>query len=205
MSLLNLSQYCFCFMFWFFGHKTSGILVPWPGIWTHTACTGRWSLNHQTTRGVPLVRILSASSGWGWGWRDVAVNKVGPERQAIWCASRTWNLGILQTGGVSGVTCTQSEPGLPIPSGADRLFHAGGPHGPCIPQGLPPAVGPAPVKGGRTCFPISLMRPVCNKFFPEYSMEVGKLKGNFKEENLANTTPTSQLRSIYINSHQSCG
>ena len=26
-SLLNLSQYCFCFMFWLFGHKAYGILA----------------------------------------------------------------------------------------------------------------------------------------------------------------------------------
>ena len=28
MSLLNLWQYCLCFMFWFFGSETCGILVP---------------------------------------------------------------------------------------------------------------------------------------------------------------------------------
>ena len=31
-SLLDLLQYCFCFMFWFFGPKACWILVPWPGI-----------------------------------------------------------------------------------------------------------------------------------------------------------------------------
>ena len=31
-SLLNLLQYCFCFMFWFFGFEAYGILTPWPGI-----------------------------------------------------------------------------------------------------------------------------------------------------------------------------
>ena len=31
-SLLNLLQYCFCLMFWFFGHEACGILAPWPGI-----------------------------------------------------------------------------------------------------------------------------------------------------------------------------
>ena len=30
--LLNLLQYCFCFMFWSFGPKACWILVPWPGI-----------------------------------------------------------------------------------------------------------------------------------------------------------------------------
>ena len=31
-SLLNLLQYCFCFVFWFFGHQACGILAPRPGI-----------------------------------------------------------------------------------------------------------------------------------------------------------------------------
>ena len=31
-SLLNLLQYYFCFMFWFFGPKACWILVPWPGV-----------------------------------------------------------------------------------------------------------------------------------------------------------------------------
>ena len=31
-SLLNLLQYCFCFMFRFFGREERGILAPWPGI-----------------------------------------------------------------------------------------------------------------------------------------------------------------------------
>ena len=96
----------------------------------------------------------------------MAVNKLGPKREATWCASRTWTLGILQTGGVSGLTCTQSGGGdRPIPSAAHRLLHAEGPRGPCIPQGLPPAVGPAPAKGGITCFPISSIRLLCSEFF----------------------------------------
>ena len=41
-SLLNLSQCCFCFMFWFFGHQAFGILTPWPGIKpTPSALEGR--------------------------------------------------------------------------------------------------------------------------------------------------------------------
>ena len=28
----NLLQYCFCFMFWFFGHEVCWILAPQPGI-----------------------------------------------------------------------------------------------------------------------------------------------------------------------------
>ena len=31
-SLLNLLQYCFHFMFWFFGREACGIRVPQPGI-----------------------------------------------------------------------------------------------------------------------------------------------------------------------------
>ena len=31
-SLLNLLQYCFCFMFWFFGREACEILAPRPGI-----------------------------------------------------------------------------------------------------------------------------------------------------------------------------
>ena len=31
-SLLNFLQYCFCFMFWFFGPEACGILAPRPGI-----------------------------------------------------------------------------------------------------------------------------------------------------------------------------
>ena len=31
-SLLNLLQYCFCFMFWVFGHKACGILAFQPGV-----------------------------------------------------------------------------------------------------------------------------------------------------------------------------
>ena len=31
-SLLNLLQYCFCSVFWFFSHKACGILAPRPGI-----------------------------------------------------------------------------------------------------------------------------------------------------------------------------
>ena len=31
-SLLNLLQCCFCFMFWFFGGRSPGILGPWPEI-----------------------------------------------------------------------------------------------------------------------------------------------------------------------------
>ena len=41
-SLLNLIQYCFCFMFWFFGMWDTSSLMKRP---THTPCIGRQSLN----------------------------------------------------------------------------------------------------------------------------------------------------------------
>ena len=31
-SLLNLLQYCFCFVFWFFGREACGILAPQSGV-----------------------------------------------------------------------------------------------------------------------------------------------------------------------------
>ena len=52
--LLNLLQYCFCFMFWFFGHEACGILAPQPGIkptlpgWEGKVLTLYW-----TTREAP--------------------------------------------------------------------------------------------------------------------------------------------------------
>ena len=47
-SLLNLLQYCFCFMFCFFGPKACGILAAHPGIelspraWEGEVLTTRW-------------------------------------------------------------------------------------------------------------------------------------------------------------------
>ena len=31
-SLLNVLQYCFCLLFWFFGREVCGVLAVWPGI-----------------------------------------------------------------------------------------------------------------------------------------------------------------------------
>ena len=56
-SLLNLLQYCFCFMFWFFGHKACGILIPWPGIRPTNPAMEMQSLSPWTTREVPRVVI----------------------------------------------------------------------------------------------------------------------------------------------------
>ena len=43
-SVLNLLQYCFCFMFWCFGHEACGNLAPQLG--TEPI---RWSLNDLMT------------------------------------------------------------------------------------------------------------------------------------------------------------
>ena len=66
-SLLNLSQYYFCFMFCFLGHEACGILVL-PSGWNPCPCIGRQSLNHWTPREVPhtfycisLVRMPRSS------------------------------------------------------------------------------------------------------------------------------------------------
>ena len=58
--ILNLLQYCFCFMFWVF------FFWPW-GMWyfisptrdqTCTPCFRRWSLNHWTAREIPSFNIV---------------------------------------------------------------------------------------------------------------------------------------------------
>ena len=41
-SLFNLLQYCFCFMFWNFGHDSCGILAEDGSL---ARCIRRWSLN----------------------------------------------------------------------------------------------------------------------------------------------------------------
>ena len=63
MSLLNclllLLQYCFCFMLWFFGHEAGGDLSSSTRDQTCNLCIGRRSLNHWTTREVPISAFLS--------------------------------------------------------------------------------------------------------------------------------------------------
>ena len=57
-SLLNMWQYCFCFMFWFLtGRRVILELLSPTGDQTCVPCTGKWSLNHWTTRKVPLVSL----------------------------------------------------------------------------------------------------------------------------------------------------
>ena len=41
-------------MFWFFGQEGCGGLSSWTKDRTHSPCIGRWSLNHWTTREVPV-------------------------------------------------------------------------------------------------------------------------------------------------------
>ena len=52
----NLLQYCFGFMFRFFGPKVGRILAPLPGI---KPCIGRGSLNHWTAKEGPIVNFDS--------------------------------------------------------------------------------------------------------------------------------------------------
>ena len=49
---MNLLQYCFCVMFWYFGHEACRILVSSLTIdWTHTLCIGRQSLKPPDNQG----------------------------------------------------------------------------------------------------------------------------------------------------------
>ena len=57
-SLLNLLQYCFCFMFWFFWPQGMWDLSSLTGDQTRIPCIGRRSLNHWTTREVPIYTNL---------------------------------------------------------------------------------------------------------------------------------------------------
>ena len=57
-SLLNLLQYGFCFMFWFFGHEACGVLVPPLGIEHCTSCIERRSLQDWTAREVPCPTVF---------------------------------------------------------------------------------------------------------------------------------------------------
>ena len=57
-SLLNLLQYCFCFMFWVFWLQGMWDLSSLIRDQTCTPCIERWSLNHWTTREV--LRLFSS-------------------------------------------------------------------------------------------------------------------------------------------------
>ena len=56
-SLQILLQYCFCFMFWFFGSKTCGISAPRPGMEAAPPVLEN-SLHHWTTRKVSIIKIF---------------------------------------------------------------------------------------------------------------------------------------------------
>ena len=71
---MNLSQYCFCFMFW----------LPWPQVTRDlsfltrdpscTLCSIRWGLNHWTAGKSPtfsfLIHTNRAEVGWKWLWHQ---------------------------------------------------------------------------------------------------------------------------------------
>ena len=63
-SLLNLLQYCFCFMFPFFGHKA---LAIWPGM-EPTCPVLEDSLNNWTTREVSEWIIQKHRTNPGYWW-----------------------------------------------------------------------------------------------------------------------------------------
>ena len=95
-SLLNLLQYCLCFIFWFFGLKVCGNLVPWPGI-KPAPLIGRQGLNNLDHQGNPPLKCfdillnsdLSQCSDLGLidskgGW--------GPRERTLRCFSNnSWN------------------------------------------------------------------------------------------------------------------
>lgn len=60
--LLNLLQYCFCFMCGVFGLKACGILVPFSGIIPTFLCIIKSSLNYWTVREVPNWFLMNMYS-----------------------------------------------------------------------------------------------------------------------------------------------
>ena len=52
---INLLQYCFCFIFWFFGREAYGILAPQLGVESEPPALESILLTHWTTRAVPLM------------------------------------------------------------------------------------------------------------------------------------------------------
>ena len=60
-SLLNVLLYCFCFTFWFFGHKAGRILaprIPPPPDIKPTPPASEGSLNYWTAREAPDSKLL---------------------------------------------------------------------------------------------------------------------------------------------------
>ena len=97
-SLLNLLQYWFSFMFWFFDPKACGILPSSPTRdQTHTLCIGRWSLNHWTVREVPnlLFKTQFIASRYRelvtWTGKNLCLclRKSTKTKMILWVASKT--------------------------------------------------------------------------------------------------------------------
>ena len=64
MSLLNLLQYCFCFMLWFFGPKACGIPGPQLGIKPiPSASEGEVFTPGPPGKALPTAVHLSSSGG----------------------------------------------------------------------------------------------------------------------------------------------
>ena len=65
--LLKLLQYCFCYVFWFFGCMACGILASWPGIKPAPPALKGEVLTMQDHQGSPCIfgfQIISTSSSF---------------------------------------------------------------------------------------------------------------------------------------------
>ena len=56
-------QYCFCFMFWFFGHKASEILALWPGIWPPPHLAGKVLTTGPAEKSLCFLRCSQWNQG----------------------------------------------------------------------------------------------------------------------------------------------
>ena len=82
-SLLNLLQYFFCFLFWFFGPEACGILSPWPEI-KPTPLHWKWSES--------CCRVRLFATPW-------AVQSMGFSRPEYWRGCLSLLQGIFLTQG----------------------------------------------------------------------------------------------------------
>ena len=76
-SLLNLLQYCFCFMFWFFGHEACGILAPQFSSVAQSYPTLCNPMNHSTP-GLPIHHQLPESTQTHVHWVSDAIQPSHP-------------------------------------------------------------------------------------------------------------------------------
>ena len=99
MSLLNLLQYCFCFMLWFFGPKACGIPTPRLGIKPVPSA----SEGDVVTAGPPgksLPAAVHLSSSGGQADTPGAVQQAGEEpvlslsRPGPLSCDLAWKLGV---------------------------------------------------------------------------------------------------------------